>query len=422
MKHIIACIAVVSLTACTSPRNESIRLARGGPADAHPDTVGIFLSWTPDETLVNFRNFDHIFPTHTIYHGNQVLALPRAANQIDPVVALSEGRAAVSVQQLMEEERITGVIAVKNGKIVLERYALGRGANDRWISMSIAKSFTSTLIGAAVKDGLIGSIDDPVVRYIPELKGTAFDGVTIRHLMAMSSGVRWIEDFDDPHADVALAGGGAMVNGVPPLVAYAAKLEREAPPGTRRKYQTIDADIAGIVLSRALKGRTIADYLSQKIWIPFGMEADANWLIDKAGIERGGCCLSITLRDYARYGMFAAAGGRAGGVDVLPDGWFQQAWTPQPSEPNQYTVGSGWFWQIRQDGGYETVGAYGQSVTVYPRENLIIAVNSASSNRHGIGLARWDLIAAIRAGVGLNAETASVSRRNSTLRGLTVRR
>jgi len=302
----------------------------------------------------------------------------------------------VSVEQLMDAERITGVIAVKDGEIILERYALGRAQDDRWISMSVAKSVTSTLIGAAVKDGLIHSIDDPVVRYIPELKGTAFDGVTIRHLMTMSSGVRWKEDYVDLRSDVALAGGENMVGGVPPLVAYAARLDREAQPGTRRKYQTIDADIAGIVLSRALMGRTLAEYISEKIWQPFGMEADANWVVDKAGIERGGCCLSITLRDYARFGMFMDEGGRAGGVDVLPDGWIHEAWRPQPSEPNKYIVGYGYYWQIRQDGGYEAVGAYGQSVTIYPSEHLVIAVNSAGVDPHGIGLARWDLIAAIR--------------------------
>ncbi len=396
MKRIIACLAALGLVACTTPHNKPGPLARGVRADAPPDTIGVFLSWTPKQTLVNFRSIDHIFTTHMIRHGASIRPLRRAAVQIDPVVTQSDGLPAVSVEQLMDAERITGVVAVKDGEIILERYALGRGPEDRWISMSVAKSVTSTLIGAAVKDGLIESIDDPVVRYIPELKGTAFNGVTIRHLMTMSSGVRWKEDYIDLRSDVALAGGEEMVDGVPPLVAYAARLDREAPPGTRRKYQTIDADIAGIVLSRALKGRSLADYISEKIWQPFGMEADANWIVDKAGIERGGCCLSITLRDYARFGMFMDEGGRAGGVDVLPEDWIQQAWTPQPAEPNKYTVGYGYYWQIRQDGGYEAVGAYGQSVTVYPNEHLVIAVNSASVDPHGIGIARWDLISAIR--------------------------
>ena len=395
MKRVIACVSVLALAACATLHEKSGPFARGVPANAPPDTIGIFLSWTPEQTLVNFRNIDRIFTTHTIRHGDRVRALPRAAAQIDPVVTQSDGLP-VSVEQLMDADRITGVIAVKDGEIILERYALGRGQDDRWISMSVAKSVTSTLIGAAVKDGLIHSIDDLVVRYIPELKGTAFDGVTIRHLMTMSSGVRYKEDVVDLRSDVALAGGEEMVGGVPPLVAYAARLDREAQPGTRRKYQTIDADIAGIVLSRALKGRTLTDYISEKIWQPFGMEADANWIVDKAGIERGGCCLSITLRDYARFGMFMDEGGRTGGGDVLPEDWIHEAWTPQPSEPNKYTVGYGYYWQIRQDGGYEAVGAYGQSVTIYPKEHLVIAVNSASVDPHGIGLARWDLIAAIR--------------------------
>ena len=399
MKLVIVCVTALCLGGCTTPHDKPGPLARGVRADAPRDTIGIVLSWTPDQTIVNFRRSDQIFAAHTIHHGATVRALPRAPVQIDPVVPQSEGLPAVSVAELMEAERITGIIAVKDGEIILERYAFGRGPEDRWLSMSVAKSVTSTLIGVAVRDGLIHSIDDPVVRYIPELKGTAFDGVTIRHLMTMSSGVRWKEDYVDLTSDIALAGGEEMVGGVPPLVAYAKRLDREAKPGTRRKYQTIDADLLGIVLSRALKGRTLADYISEKIWQPFGMEADATWLVDKAGIERGGCCLSITLRDYARLGMFMDEGGRAGGVDVLADGWIHDAWTPQPLDPNKYTVGYGYYWQIRQDGGYEAVGAYGQSVTIYPKEHLVIAVNSASVDHHGIGLARWDLIAAIRGAV-----------------------
>jgi CubicO group peptidase (beta-lactamase class C family) len=399
MNRIITCLGALCLAACTTPHDKPGPLARGVRADAPRDTIGVMLSWTPDQTIVNFRRSDQIFAARTIHHGGSVRALPRAAVQIDPVVTQSDGLPAVSVEQLMEAQRITGVIAVKDGEIILERYAFGRGPDDRWLSMSVAKSVTSTLIGAAVKDSLIQSIDDPVVRYIPELKGTAFDGVTIRHLMTMSSGVRWKEDYVDLTSDVALAGGEEMVGDVPPLVAYAARLEREAKPGTRRKYQTVDTDMLGVVLSRALKGRTLADYISEKIWRPFGMEADATWIVDKAGIERGGCCLSITLRDYARFGMFMDEGGRAGGVGVLADGWIHDAWTPQLSEPDKYTKGFGFYWQIRQDGGYEAVGAYGQSVTIYPSEHLVIAVNSASVDHHGIGLARWDLIAAIREAV-----------------------
>jgi CubicO group peptidase (beta-lactamase class C family) len=389
-------MAALVFASCTTPHHRPGPMAPGVRADAPPDTIGVMLSWTPDQTLVNFRRSDQIFAAHTIHHGAHVRPLPRATVQIDPVVVQSEGLPAVSVEQLMNLKRITGVIAVKDGEIILERYAFGRAPDDRWLSMSVAKSVSSTLIGAAVKDGLIHSIDDPVVRYIPELKGTAFDGVTIRHLMTMSSGVRYNEDVVDLHSDVALAGGEEMVGGVPPLVAYAARLKREAKPGTRRMYKTIDADMLGVALSRALKGRTLADYISEKIWQPFGMEADASWIIDKAGIERGGCCLSITLRDYARFGMFMDEAAQAGGVEVLPEGWIHEAWTPNLSEPDKYVKGFGFYWQIRQDGGFEAVGAYGQSVTIYPMEHLVIAINSASVDHHGIGLARWDLIAAIR--------------------------
>ena len=395
---LIAGLVALALAACATRQTASGPYALGVPADAPPDMVGVMLAWTPEETIVNFRTFDRIFPTHTVRRGERVRPLPRAAEPIDPIVAQTGGLP-VSVEQLMEARRITGVIAVKDGEIILERYAHGRSADDRWASMSVTKVVTSTLIGAAVKDGLVGSIDDPVVRYIPELEDTAYDGVTIRHLMTMSSGVRWNEDYFDLRSDVALAGGEDMVGGVPPLVAYAARLEREAEPGTRYKYQTIDTDIANIALSRALNGVTVADYLSEKIWRPFGMEADAAWPVDKAGVERGGCCLTFTLRDYARFGLFILDGGRAGDVEVLPEGWLREAWAPHhsdPAEPTDYIIGHGFYWQIRADGGYEGLGAYGQSITVYPNERLVIAINSASVIPPGIGAARWDLISAIR--------------------------
>jgi CubicO group peptidase (beta-lactamase class C family) len=167
MNRIIGCLGALYLAACTAPHDKPGPLARGVRADAPRDTIGVMLSWTPDQTIVNFRRSDQIFTAHTIHRGANVRALPRAAVQIDPVVRQSDGLPTVSIEQLMDLKRITGVIAVKDGEIVLERYALGRGPDDRWLSMSVAKPVTSTLIGAAVKDGLIHSIDDPVVRYIP---------------------------------------------------------------------------------------------------------------------------------------------------------------------------------------------------------------------------------------------------------------
>ena len=146
--------------------------------------------------------------------------------------------------------------------------------------------------------------------------------------MSMSSGLRFHESVTDPTSDVALTDGGEIVDGRPPIVTFAMKLIRAHPPGTFEEYQTINADLVVIALCRVLKGRTVADYLSEKLLRPAGMEADANWVLDKTGIERGGCCISATLRDYARFGLFIAKGDLGPAGTVLPVGWVDKARTP----------------------------------------------------------------------------------------------
>ena len=392
-----ALVTLLGLTSCTLPTNQAQMKgpqAVGVSPNAPKDAIGIMLGWTPDQTLSNFKHLDQLFPVRTVPHGASTLGLPNT-ELIDPIVPL-EGRR-FTVDQLMDEYRVTGVIALHHGRIVLERYAHGRTAQDRWFSASAAKSVTSTLIGAAIRDGLIGSIDDPITRYIPELKSApAFDGVTLRHLITMSSGLKFNENTTDPASDMALTDGGEVIDGRPPIVTYAMKLTRAHPPGAVEEYQTIDFDLMGIALSRVLKGRTVSDYLSEKIWRPAGMEADANWVLDKAGIERGGCCISATLRDYARFGLFVAKGDLGPAGAVLPPGWIDNAHKPVWSVTDN-GPGYGWGWWVRQDGGYEAVGAYGQSVTIYPKDDVIIAVNAASRNPPGFGIARWRLLQALDA-------------------------
>jgi CubicO group peptidase (beta-lactamase class C family) len=214
----------------------------------------------------------------------------------------------------------------------------------------------------------------------------------------MSAGLKWSEIYSDLTSDVALSGGGDVVDGRSPILSYAMKLERAKPPGTVNEYQNMDADLVGIALSRAIKAkfpdRTLSDYLSEKIWRPAGMESDANWLLDKSGIERGGCCISATLRDYARFGLFIAKGEAGPAGAVLPPGWIEKARAPA-WPPSDKGSGYGWFWWVRADGGYEALGAYGQSVTIYPEDDVVIAINAASIDPGGIGYPRWMLLHAL---------------------------
>jgi CubicO group peptidase (beta-lactamase class C family) len=307
-------------------------------------------------------------PMRVIRRGRRVSPLPAADWRADP--KFDFGGQSYTVESYMRAYRVSGVIAIKDGRVILERYGLDRKPNERWTSFSVAKSVTSTLIGAAIEDGFIRSLDDPVARYIPQLAASAYEGVTIRELITMTSGVKWNEDYGDLNSDVAKVGLTAGEPGMNPVVSYMRRLPRAAAPGSRFTYDTGETDLAGILVSNAVH-KSLADYLSEKVWGPFGMEQDGLWLEDAAGHERGGCCISMTLRDYARMGLFMLGGGVAGGHRVLPPGWVADATSAHVKDPAY-----GYFWWILPD-GYQAEGIFGQAVAVLPADHLVIAINSA---------------------------------------------
>jgi CubicO group peptidase (beta-lactamase class C family) len=351
---------------------------RVAPEDM-PKAGAAILMWTPAQQAFGYRNMEKIAPTRTVRRGGAVRPLPKAGRQIDPTFAIA-GKT-YTTKRYMEAFRVSGVLAIKDGRIVLERYGLGRTPRDRWTSFSVAKSVTSTLIGAAIEDGYIKSLDDPVVRYIPQLEESAYDGVTVRELVTMTSGVKWNEDYTDLNSDVAKVGLTISEPGVNPVVSYMRRLPREAAPGTKWVYKTGETDLAGVLVSNAV-GKPLADYLSEKIWAPFGMERDAAWVEDIAGHERGGCCLSMTLRDYGRFGLFMLGGGEAGGRRVLPAGWVEDATRSHVADP-----GYGYFWWTLP-GGYEAEGIFGQAIAVFPKDHLVVAINSAWPSADAA--ASWD--------------------------------
>jgi CubicO group peptidase (beta-lactamase class C family) len=339
----------------------------GGPATLPPGGAGI-LNWTPAQQQWGFKHMELIDPSRLVKRGSHVHVLRKAAVQLNPRFE-AEGRW-YDTASYMAAFRVSGVLVLKDGEIVLERYGLGRKPLDRWISFSVAKSVTSTLIGAAIKDGKIMSLDDPVTAYIPELVGSAYEGVSVRQLITMTSGVKWSENYTDPDSDVAKEGLTMIEPGVNPVVSYMRRLPREAQPGTKFSYKTGETDLAGVLLSNAV-GEPLSQYLSEKIWQPFGMERDAVWAEDLAGHERGGCCLSMTLRDFGRFGLFTLAQGKVDGTEMLPAGWMRDATDVHVAEPSY-----GYFWWLTP-GGYEAKGIFGQSVSMFPGENLVIVINSA---------------------------------------------
>jgi CubicO group peptidase (beta-lactamase class C family) len=361
------------------------------PADPPlPPGGAAILTWTPEQQAFGYKNMEKIAPVRVIKRGKTVHPLPPASAQIDP--KFTDGGKSYNTESYMREFRASGVLVIKNDKIVLERYGLGRGPKERWTSFSVAKSVTSTLIGAAVKDGKIKSLDDRVTVYIPELKGSAYDDVTVRQLITMTSGVKWNESYTDPNSDVAREGLSILEPGVNPVVSYMRRLPREAAPGSKFVYKTGETDLAGILLSNAV-GEPLAQYLSDKVWRPYGMEQDGIWVEDVAGHERGGCCISMTLRDYGRVGQFMLDHGVADGHEVLPAGWTEDATARHVADPPY-----GYFWWIVQ-GGYEAEGIFGQTLSVFPEDHLVVVINSAwpAAWSEEIDAVRRQYVAALRA-------------------------
>jgi hypothetical protein len=307
MKKSLTWIAAFALLSGCAAQTEPPAAAPLKPAEAARlrQAGAEVLFWSQEQRDANFRKMEQIFPTKTGQGGRPRASAPRGRFDRAGARRCRDRRVRRRPEYCRHDRP-------PRRPVRLERYARGFGPEQRWTSFSVAKSLTSTLAGAAVKDGHIRSLDDPVVKYVPELKGSGYDGVTVRQVLTMSSGVRWNEDYSDPKSDVAQMFAAPPPPGMDVTVAYLRGLPRAAEPGTKWNYNTAETNLAGVIVSRAV-GRPLSAYASEKIWRPYGMEADAFWQVDERGHEIAGCCLSARLRDYARIGQFMLDGGMAGG-------------------------------------------------------------------------------------------------------------
>ena len=344
---------------------------------------------TPELAVNTYRNIDRLFPTRSIERGGSILELPQATQQLSRLSFLS-GNALYTLNDFLSRNRVSGLLILKDGKIVHESCRYGNLRSTRWMSMSVAKSVTSTLIGAAVKDGFIASIDDPVVRYVPRLAGSAYDGATVRDVMMMASGVRWNETYTDPSSDrrqLLEAQIGQQPGSAMDLMS---RLPRVAPPGSVNNYSTGETQVAAEIVFNAV-GKPLAQYLSEKIWSRMGMEAEANWWLDSpGGVEIGGSGISATLRDYGRFGLFAMNDGVIDGEQVLPAGWMSEAGSPKVLSTGQ-TVSYGYLWwipggQSAVDRAFLALGYLGQQIYVNPKEKVVVVVWGAQTDPTGAGL------------------------------------
>src|SRR3954470_3508147 len=334
------------------------RQAAPAPAREPASKAAAILTWPAGKREQYIAALDSFFLTRTVKTGPHVHLLDRGR----PLAAFETGGPRADYfDRFMTAQRVRGVLVLQDGRIRLERYVSPHSRTTRWNSFSIAKSITSTLVGAAMKDGYIRSLDDPVTRYISGLRGSAYDEVTVGQLLTMTSGVKWNEDYTDINSDVARMYAQAPDPGFDMTVSYVRHLPREAPPGTKWVYKTSETNLVGVLVAEATR-KPLADYLSEKIWRVYGMERDAEWMIDDVGHEQGGCCLAVTLRDFGRFGQFILDGARVGGKSIVPDTWLADATRTQVS--TGAGSGYGYQWWTRDDGTFEGRGIYGQTLHI----------------------------------------------------------
>ena len=336
----------------------------------------------PDVAVESFSHTENLLPVRVVHRGGSARPLPMRTKAFPKIQFADHGRT-VDLYDYLAANRVAGLLVLKDGQIAFEDYELGTSAATHWASFSMAKSVASTLVGAALVDGLISSVDDAVVRYVPDLRGSAYEGVSIRQLLTMSSGVRWDETYTDPKSDRRKM-LELQINGKPgDLLRYMGSLPRAAPPGSVWNYSTGETFVIGAVLEGAIH-RPLSDYLSQKIWSRAGMEQDATWWTDGPnGMVWAGSGIGATLRDYGRFGLMALDGGRVDGRSIVPDGWFDAAGAPQNIGGKAVAYGYMWWIPSQTDpvhvGAFQAQGIFGQYIYVNPREHLVIVVLSARS-------------------------------------------
>lgn len=337
-----------------------------------------FLLWPPCLQSYGYRIVDRLFATRTIRRGEQPKPMPRAS-EVDVRYTLNgETR---GVDELMDRNNTAGLLVIHRGHIVLERYGLGFQPQERWSTMSTVKSMTAMLTGAALHDGSIKSLDDPVSHYVPALAGCAYDAVTVRHLLTMSSGMAWEENYTDKQSDVNRY-SKSLADKVPGgVLALLRGCGRAHPAGSVWHYNTGDTYLLGAVLSAATGG-TLADYMSARIWQPCGMEFDGFYTLESDnGQEIGGSRAGMSLRDIGRFAQFVLDDGVVDGRRILPEGWVKLAGTPAfviPPElhaAHRQALGLaayGYSWWLREDGAMMAMGHSGQRIFIDTQADLAV--------------------------------------------------
>lgn len=333
----------------------------------------------------NFCRIPEILPTTTLTPSSRPHRWPLGEPMELPRTYRFDGETK-SVEDFAVETDTAALLVIQDGAIRDERYALTGGRDVTWISMSVAKSFISALVGIALDEGHIDGLDVPISAYVPVEKGSAYDGVSIKNVLQMSSGARWNEDYHDPASDVyrlmgAMGAGGSLHD-------FVATMVPDNEPGTLCRYNSGDTQALGALLVRAT-GRSITDYMQEKLCEPLGMTTPGHWLVDSKGMEVAFAGLALTARDYARLGELYRNRGMCQGEKILPESWVRDSVRPdaghlQPGAPivgtHRFAFGYGYQWWLPAGtrGEFTAIGVYNQFIHVDPPSRSVIVKLSAN--------------------------------------------
>jgi CubicO group peptidase (beta-lactamase class C family) len=366
-----ASAATLLLTSAAFP------LAAQEPADARTMFDG---TMRPDVAVKTFENSHTLFPVRTVEHSGEVRKLPLAKSTLQNVHFESAGKK-YDLADYLALNRVSGLLILKNGQVAYEDYEYGTTPETLWPSFSMGKSVSSTLVGAALLDGSISSLDDPVTKYLPQLKNGAYAGVSVRNIIQMASGVKWDETYTDPKSDRRKLLDIQLQLKPGSILPFMSALPRAGAPGTLWNYNTGETYVVGAVLEAATH-KPLATYLTEKIWKPWGMERDAKWWLESPnGMGLAGGGLSATLRDFGRVGLFVLADGVIDGQRIVPKNWFDEAGSSKVIGGK--TIDYGYLWWVIpkgdpiHEGAFQAIGIFGQEMYINRREKLVIVVLSA---------------------------------------------
>lgn len=329
----------------------------------------------------NFADItDHkIFPSHALHNEGSKFTFPTSTSGKSPKITQIENGKQVTFEKYLEDNNTVAFLIIKNDTIQYENYFKGYDKTSIVASFSMAKSVTSILIGCAIDDGLIKSVQEPITNYLPEMKKNGFDKVTIEHLLQMTSGLDFNESYYNPFGDAAtFYYGRTLRKDIPKM-----KLKRQ--PGLEFEYVSGNPQILGLILERALKGKTVTGYLQEKIWQPLGMEYDGSWSTDKKdnGLEKTFCCINARARDFAKIGRLYLNKGNWNGKQVISESWVKQSTKIDTANGSSWRYQYQW-WLPSKNGDFMAQGILGQYIYVNPAKNLIIVRLGAS-----VGNTNW---------------------------------